>query len=129
MIGKKIAGHTVDIFRGLWYFTILCWIPRYFGQNMKEETFEKDINEVIRISKEYGAEEVFLFGSCLEEIESANDIDIAVKGVDPEKFFEMYGKILGAAENQIDLIPIEYVREHFAINILERGRLIYEKQI
>jgi len=94
---------------------------------MKEEIFEKDINEVIRISKEYGAEEVFLFGSCLEEIESANDIDIAVKGVNPEKFFEMYGKILWAVKNQIDLIPIEHVREHFANNILERGRLIYGK--
>jgi hypothetical protein len=30
---------------------------------MKEEIFEKDINEILRISKEYGAEEVFLFGS------------------------------------------------------------------
>jgi hypothetical protein len=52
-----------------------------------------------------------------------------VKGVKPEKFFEMYGKILGAAKNEIDLIPIEHVREHFANNILERGRLIYGKQI
>jgi predicted nucleotidyltransferase len=108
---------------------LLYWIFQFFGQKMKEEIFEKDINEVIRISKEYGAEEVFLFGSCLEESESANDIDIAVKGVNPEKFFEMYGKILGAAKSQIDLIPIEHVREHFASNILARGRRIYGKQI
>jgi len=96
---------------------------------MKYEIFEKDIKEIIRISKEYDVEEIFLFGSCLDALESANDIDIAVKGIKPEKFFELYGKILGAARNEIDLIPIENVREHFAKSILERGRQIYGKQI
>jgi hypothetical protein len=61
---------------------------------MKEEVFKKDLAEIISISKEYGAEKVYLFGSCLEKVELAQDIDIAVKGVNPEKFFEMYGKIL-----------------------------------
>lgn len=92
---------------------------------MKEDVFKKDISEIVRISREYDAEEVFLFGSCLEELESANDIDIAVKGVKPEKFFEMYGKILGAAENEIDLVPIENIREHLAGRILADGKLIY----
>lgn len=94
---------------------------------MKRESFINDVNNIIRISKEYDAEKVFLFGSCLDETESANDIDIAVKGVNPEKFFEMYGKILGAVENEIDLVPIENIREHFANNIFENGKLIYGK--
>jgi predicted nucleotidyltransferase len=68
---------------------------------------------------------VYLFGSCLEKIESAQDIDIAVKGVKPERFFEMYGKILGAVASEIDLVPMENIRNHFAKRILERGRLIY----
>lgn len=94
---------------------------------MKEDVFNRDISEIIRISREYDAEEVFLFGSCLEEIESANDIDVAVRGVKLEKFFEMYGKILGAAESEIDLIPIESIREHLANRILTDGKLIYGK--
>ncbi|MGE5341609.1 MAG: nucleotidyltransferase family protein [Candidatus Omnitrophota bacterium] len=93
---------------------------------MKEETFKNDLNEIIQISKEYDAEKVFLFGSCLEGIESAKDIDIAVQGINPEKFFEMYGKILGATDNEIDLVPIENVREHFANSIFENGKLIYD---
>jgi len=92
---------------------------------MKKEIFKKDLARIVSISKEFGAEKVFLFGSCLEKVESARDIDIAVKGVKPEKFFEMYGKILGAIASEIDLIPLEDVREHFANRILEKGRLLY----
>ncbi|MCU0286355.1 MAG: nucleotidyltransferase domain-containing protein [Acidobacteria bacterium] len=79
------------------------------------------------MSKEYHAEKVLLFGSCLEEIESANDIDIAVKGVNPQNFFEMYGKIIRAASSEIDLVPLENIREHFADSILKKGKLIYGK--
>lgn len=92
---------------------------------MKEKVFKKDLAKIVNISKEFGAEKVFLFGSCLEKVESAQDIDIAVKGVKPERFFEMYGKILGAVVNEIDLIPFEDIREHFAKRILETGRLVY----
>jgi len=92
---------------------------------MKKEVFKKDIDKIVSISKEFGAEKVFLFGSCLEKIESAHDIDVAVKGVKPERFFEMYGKILGAVASRIDLIPLEDIREHFSKRILESGRLIY----
>lgn len=94
---------------------------------MKEKVFKEDLAKIISISKEYGAEKVFLFGSCLEKVQSAQDIDIAVKGVKPEKFFEMYGKILGVAASEIDLIPLEEVRVHLAKRILESGRLIYGK--
>lgn len=94
---------------------------------MEEKIFNKDIHEIIRISKEYDAKKVLLFGSCLEEIESANDIDIAVIGVDPKKFFEMYGKIIREASSEVDLVPLENIREHFANSILKKGRLIYGK--
>jgi hypothetical protein len=39
----------------------------------------------------------------------------------------MYGKMLGIAENEIDLFPIENVREHFANTIFENGKLLYGK--
>jgi predicted nucleotidyltransferase len=96
---------------------------------MKKEFFEREIAKIITISKEFDVEKVLLFGSCLDEIESAQDIDIAVKGVKPEKFFELYGKILGVVDSQIDLIPLEDTREHFAKRILEKGRLIYGKEV
>lgn len=96
---------------------------------MESVIFQKELTKIISISKDFGVEKVILFGSCLEGVESARDIDIAVKGISPEKFFEMYGKILGVLDSEIDLIPLEDVREHFAKRILERGRLIYEKEV
>jgi len=96
---------------------------------MKKEVLERELTKIISISKDFGVEKMLLFGSCLEELESAQDIDIAVKGVKPEKFFEMYGKILGVVDCEIDLIPLEDTREHFAKRILERGKLIYGKEV
>lgn len=96
---------------------------------MKREVFERELEKIIGISREFGAEKVLLFGSCLEEVESAQDIDIAVKGVKPEKFFEMYGKILGVINSEIDLIPLEDTREHFSKRILEKGKVIYAKEV
>ena len=96
---------------------------------MDKITLESELVKIVAISKEFGAEEVLLFGSCLEDIESAQDIDIAVKGVKPEKFFEMYGKILGAVDNEVDMIPLEDAREHFSKRILEKGRLLYGKEV
>ena len=96
---------------------------------MKKEVLERALAKIISLSKEFDAEKVLLFGSCLEDIESAQDIDIAVKGVKPEKFFEMYGRILGVVDSEIDLIPLEDTREHFAKRILEKGRMIYGRGV
>jgi len=96
---------------------------------MERKFFENELVKIISISKDFGAEKVLLFGSCLEEVESAQDIDIAVKGVKPERFFEMYGKILGVVDSEIDLIPLEDTREHLANRILEKGKLIYAKEV
>lgn len=96
---------------------------------MKKEIFEKELAIIIGISKEFGAEKVFLFGSCLDEIKSARDIDIAVFGIKPDKFFEMYGKILSAVDSEIDLVPLEDTREHLVKRILEKGKIIYGNEI
>ncbi|MFH1612597.1 MAG: nucleotidyltransferase domain-containing protein [bacterium] len=96
---------------------------------MKKNILKKELDKIVDISKDFGAEKVLLFGSCLENIKLARDIDIAIKGVKPENFFEMYGKILGVVNIEIDLIPLEETRKHFAKRILEKGKLIYEKKI
>jgi predicted nucleotidyltransferase len=96
---------------------------------MNKVVFESELAKIVGISKEFNAKSVLLFGSCLEDIEFARDIDIAVAGVKPERFFELYGKILGATETEIDLIPLEDTREHIAKRIREKGRLLYGKKI
>jgi len=96
---------------------------------MQKEILERELAKVVRLSKEFGAEKVLLFGSCLDDVESAHDIDVAIKGVKPEKFFEMYGRILGEVDSDLDLIPLEDTREHFAKRILEKGKLLYGREV
>ncbi len=96
---------------------------------MQKEILERELAKVVSLSKEFGAEKVLLFGSCLDDVESAHDIDVAIKGVKPEKFFEMYGRILCEVDSELDLIPLEDMREHFAKRILEKGKLLYGREV
>ncbi len=96
---------------------------------MQKEVLERELAKVVSLSKEFGAEKVLLFGSCIDDVESAYDIDVAIEGVKPEKFFEMYGRILGEVDSELDLIPLEDTREHFAKRILEKGKLLYGREV
>jgi uncharacterized protein len=81
---------------------------------------------IIQISKEYGARKIWLFGSMLDadpETEP-NDIDLAVEGVPPEKFFKLWGKLDSLFRKNVDLVyldnnpPIRHI-------IFKRGTVIY----
>lgn len=94
---------------------------------MEKEAFEKELAKIISISKEFGANRVVLFGSCLSDIKSARDIDIAVSGVEAGEFFKFYGKISMYVHDEVDLIDLDDVREHLRKRILSKGKLIYER--
>ena len=55
---------------------------------VKEEIFKRELYKIVDISKEFGVKKVLLFGSCVEDINSAHDIDIAVSGIRPREFFK-----------------------------------------
>lgn len=96
---------------------------------MDKTILEKELKSIVDISKKFEVKKVILFGSCLEDIESARDIDIAVSGVRPESFFEMYGQILDEIDDELDLLPLEYIREHLSTRILSQGVVLYEKRV
>ena len=94
---------------------------------MKKEIFKTELEKIIAISKEFGADKVLLFGSCLEDIESAQDIDIAVSGIKPREFFKYYGKVSMTVDDEVDIIDLDDIREHLCKRILSKGRVIYER--
>jgi predicted nucleotidyltransferase len=96
---------------------------------MKREVLKKEIDKIIDISKEFGAKKVLLFGSCLEDIKSAQDIDIAVAGIKPREFFKYYGKVSMAVDNEVDIVDLDEVREHLYKRILSKGKVIYERGV
>lgn len=96
---------------------------------MKKGVFESELAKIVEISKEFGAEKVFLFGSCVEDIKTARDIDIAVKGINHRDFFEYYGKVSLVVDDEVDIIDLDDVREHLRNRILSKGRIVYERAV
>ena len=94
---------------------------------MDKATFEEEIELIITLSKEFGAEKVLLFGSCADSPEEARDIDVAVGGIPAERFFDLYGKILAAVKDEVDLLPFEDLDSYFTSRITETGKVIYER--
>jgi len=96
---------------------------------MKKEVFETEVGKIIDISKEFGARKILLFGSCLEDIESAQDIDVAVSGIKPREFFNYYGRVSMAIDDEVDIVDLDDISEHLYKRILSKGKVIYEKGV
>ncbi len=96
---------------------------------MKKEIFETELEKIIDISKEFGIEKVLLFGSCLEDVETAQDIDIAVVGINPRDFFKYYGKVSMVVDDEVDIFDLDDLREHLCKRILSKGKVLYEKGV
>ncbi len=56
------------------------------------------------ISKKYHAKPVLLFGSSL--MGDGNDIDLAVEGVLPSRFYDFYGELMFSLTKPVDLIDL-----------------------
>lgn len=62
----------------------------------------------VKILKTAGASEVYVFGSAAHgTIEAANDIDIAVSGLAPEKFISSFCAIDSILSKPFDLIDLD----------------------
>ena len=96
---------------------------------MKEESLKRELSKIVDISREFGAKKVLLFGSCLEDVESAQDIDIAVNGIKPREFFKYYGKVSMAVDDEVDIVDLADIRAHLCKRILSKGRVIYEREV
>jgi predicted nucleotidyltransferase len=67
---------------------------------------EQDKAKIVDIARRYGVRGVLLFGSSAHPNKSANDIDLAVEGIAPERFFDFYGDLLFSLSKPVDLIDL-----------------------
>ncbi len=95
---------------------------------MIKASVDTELNKIVDISKSYGARKVFLFGSCLENTKTAHDIDIAVSGIPPRKFFEYYAEITTAVKENVDIIDLDDAKPYFRDCISREGRVLYEEK-
>lgn len=93
-------------------------------QNLPQ-SYQKDIEKAIKILKENGAKEVFIFGSIANgKFNENSDIDIAVKGLEEREFFKVASILNFEFENEIDLVDLDDKENRFAQVILKLGGLL-----
>jgi len=67
---------------------------------------EQDRAIIVDIARRYDVKGVLLFGSSVDPSRKANDIDLAVEGIAPAKFFDFYGELLFALSKPVDLVDL-----------------------
>ena len=86
-----------------------------------------DFQKIIKSgAKEFDVKTVWLFGSSLEDQDQAHDIDLAVEGVAPERFFDFYRKLYFSLSKPVDLVDMG-LDPPMSILIRQKGVRIYER--
>ncbi|MCK4292476.1 MAG: hypothetical protein KAY65_04720 [Planctomycetes bacterium] len=89
---------------------------------------ETGLKDTIRaIATEFQVAAVWMFGSALEDEQAATDIDLAVEGLAPERFFDFYGRLFFELPKPVDLVDLSQNPPIAAI-IREKGVRIYERR-
>jgi len=86
---------------------------------------EKDRKIILHYARKYRAKRVILFGSSLHRSDP-HDIDIAVAGIDPAKFFKFYWDVFSRLSKPVDIINLDR-KSAFSRLIEKEGLRIYGK--
>ena len=96
-------------------------------KNLKElpNEYQEDIKKAIKILKENGATEVFIFGSVVNgNFNEKSDIDIAIKGIKQEEFYKITSILMFEIQKEIDLVDLDDETDRFSQIILKNDNLI-----
>lgn len=79
------------------------------------------------LADEFGVTRVYLFGSFAwgQETRPDSDLDLAVEGLPPKKYWEAYGQLETATHYAFDLVPLERAWPRLRARILQSGMLLY----
>ena len=87
--------------------------------------YRSDVERAVEICRSEGCREVYVFGSVATgEAGSRSDLDIAVRGCPPERYYRLLGRLLESLEHSVDLIDLE-VETRVAEFLEEEGQLIH----
>jgi len=98
-------------------------------EHLRQEALSAAHTMASHLAAYCSVQRVTLFGSVLDEsaFSEESDIDIAVEGLDPERYFEALGEISMHTTFNVDLVPYEDARE-FMKQRIRRGKVLYEKK-
>ena len=89
-----------------------------------DSRYIKDVDKAISYLKEMGCTEIYVFGSVVTgKANSFSDLDIAVRGIPANKFFQIYGELMFLLEHQIDLVDLQ-LQEKFGKILLQSDEML-----
>jgi predicted nucleotidyltransferase len=88
------------------------------------EASREDIARAVRILKEEGCSEIFLFGSGAEgQLRDESDLDLAIRGCSSGRFFHLLGRLLWELDHPVDLVNLD-TPDPFAQYLQKEGVLL-----
>jgi len=93
--------------------------------NFFHDSNQRNHYERIDISKRYGVSKLILFGSALDRLESARDLDLACEGINSWKFFELGARLEEELNVPVDIFPLD--DSEFSQHIKRIGKVLYEQ--
>ena len=101
--------------------TVVNSLPK--SVEIKPIQLQQAIEEAANILKAAGAESVYLFGSIAEgTFRPDSDIDLAITGLPPAKFFQAMGQTMAVLPRSFDLVDLD-VDTPFTRYLKEKGKL------
>jgi len=84
----------------------------------------EDKIKVEEIAKKYNVSKLYLFGSNLDSNRVANDIDLAVEGIEHALFFKFYSEFIFSLSKPVDVLDLNK-KSLFSDLIRSEGILLY----
>jgi predicted nucleotidyltransferase len=90
---------------------------------IKPDELQQAIEQAAAILKAAGADAVYLFGSTVEgPARPDSDIDLAVAGLPPSRFFQAMGQTMFVLPRSLDLVELD-VDTPFTCYLRQKGKL------
>ena len=84
----------------------------------------KDIDRAVKVLKQAGCTQVFLFGSLVGgKMSAGSDIDLAIRGCPKGSFFHLLGKLMLELDHPVDLVSLDK-QDAFARYLEKEGGLL-----
>jgi len=84
---------------------------------------QNQMDLIIKLAKDYGAERLILFGSYLTNPNDAQDLDLACDGIKGWKIYEFGGRLENELRISIDVVPLT-PSSRFTRLIEKRGKVL-----
>jgi uncharacterized protein len=104
--------------------SLLAAVSGILPKEVMEMLTARDRTRIEEIAKRYDVDRVLLFGSSAADEGEARDIDLAVEGLAPSRFFSFYGELIFSLSKPVDLVDLSR-KTKFTEIIRSEGLPIY----